>query len=207
MIAALAWLKEHKQLAALAGLLVAVFVAGRASVRQPTVHAVEQEHAKADAKGQLDQTVHAGREKITITDYAAEPIQYAPPVLATGPSRGTLQTQAARNGAIPTDFCRPIVVPGQDRIIRQTVIERGASVTETHAQTEQHQELDRKLDLTVAPSALARSIALGAEDPFGARKLHLEAGVMVTDHVGVRVGWTPANGLLAGLTPMAEFRF
>src|SRR3954468_881869 len=83
MIAALAWLKEHKQLAALAGLLVAVFFAGlfagRASVRQPAVHEVVQERAKDDAKGQLDQTVHAGREKITITDYAAEPIQYAPP--------------------------------------------------------------------------------------------------------------------------------
>src|SRR3954469_9065993 len=79
MTAAMAWLKDHKALVALAALVVAAFVAGRASVREPTVREKGTEPAQADAKGQLDRTVHAGREKIPITDYAAEPIQYAPP--------------------------------------------------------------------------------------------------------------------------------
>src|SRR5207253_2157959 len=65
--------------------------------------------------------------------------------------------------AAAPDFCRPIVVPGEDRIIRQTVIERGPSTTETHAQAEQHQVEDHKLELTIAPAAKSYSLFVGGQ--------------------------------------------
>lgn len=148
--AVIAFLAKHRQLALFAGAILAVFstgyCAGRHSVAQPAVHEALQEHARADVNSQVDTTTHAGPERITVTDYDVGP--WVP----SGTSAFPPKKEEA--GSEPyTAFCRPITVPGQDRIIRQTVIERGASLTETHAATEAHQEQDRKLDLTLSPAA------------------------------------------------------
>jgi hypothetical protein len=154
--------------------LLLAFLAGGAADHfllrpaQPTVHEVATSTAKADEKGTLDSKTSAGAEKITITEYAQDVGGWAPPVLPLGTSsfQSTKGEVAVREPGMPNDFCRPVVVPGEDRILRQTVIERGPSTTESHATNEAHQEQAQSLDLTISPASRLE-LQLGLEDVFG----------------------------------------
>lgn len=180
--AAWTWAKEHKHLLLLVGVVVAAFFAGRFSARQPSVHQVATETAKADAKATTDTSSTTQSERITDTWFAV------------GPGFETPVMPDKEEPVVAANFCRPIVVPGEDRIIRQTVTERGPTTTETHAQSEQHQEQASKLELTLQPQGTPGwAVQVGLDDVLAARTLRLAARRRLFGQLWVEVAAVPSG--------------
>lgn len=169
------------------GLLLGAFAAWRLLPRPaPAVHLVEASHEVAS----LAQRVEEGAGRTTITEFApacAGPMQLVP---------GPLRTVPGPERLVP--------VPGPERVVRQTVIERGPVVTVTAATVES--ETHRELVVTpAAPPAWAVSagaqllpdqrLEVGLEHrllgPVWARAWALQPLALAAPAVGVglRVEW------------------
>lgn len=119
----------------------------------PAVHAVEASREVA----QLAQRVEESGSTTTITDFA--PVDPRCPVqIVPGPER--LVPGPVREGA-PV-FVQGPPVPGPERIVRQTVIVKGPSTTDTKAETatEHHAELVLTPPPVLPPAGWAATLGL-----------------------------------------------
>lgn len=190
---------------ALAALSLALaFAAGWVAHRPPPAPAValktEDTAQKADDK-KTDQHKAEGPVQIvtqTVTKYRDVPV----PATCTAT-------------VLPGVAHGQVFEPELAEVDTTTTETRGPVVTDTH-ELEHATETDTsKLDLTVTPPPAGPrySVALGLDDPLGAQSPHVEVGfrLLTIPIVGLplwlRVGSTPARGLVHGTTVMGEVQF
>ena len=187
MIAALAFVRAHWQIFAVAAVFGSGVAAGRYSrPPAPAVHEVLDAHAKVDEAQKLDEHKVEGPETITKT---VEEFEVNPP-------RG-LPSQNGSAVMVLTGPDSPRNVPAATVLVKRTVTvtQRGPEVVDIHRAAEQHLVTDQHLDLTITPPAPRPgwAVEVGLEDALGARALRLEVRRHLLGPFWVGLSATPAR--------------
>lgn len=78
----------------------------------------------------------------------------------------------------------------------ETTTHRAPSSIDTNTKARSDEQFAQHTDLRITPAPRPRwALGAGLEDPFGSRKLRLEAGMRLIGPVWLRTGLTPARGL------------
>lgn len=160
------WLRAHWRLAAAAGALAGAFLGGRLSVRPPAPSlALRQDTALQQASAQ---------------------------VVAKLDQKGA-EDVVRRTFRPPPAGCPPGTPP---TLASETTIHRGAERIDTNSQSRSDEQLDQHTDLRITPASPPRwALGAGLEDPLGARRVRIDAGMRLLGPVWLRAGAAPARGL------------
>lgn len=150
---------------------------------QPALHQVDLRHYEDDGSGLVQIHQVAGPERIVVRKFAAICPQPSP----------------------EPGFTRPTGVALEDRLVEETVTERGPTTTDTVAAARQHTESDRKVDLTITPPARPGwAFQAGVDDVLGAQPIRLELRRRLFAGAWVGIAAVPSRGHL-GVSAALEF--
>ncbi len=198
----LSWLLAHWKPLAGALALAAAFAAGwkvRGPPPQPSLVLKQNASSEKASASDAETTTDKGPTR-TVVD---ETVYDAPP---PGPAPAEC----------PNTKLIPVPMPGPVRVVRHTVIEQGPERVRTETVERAQEQEQQNLAMTVTPAAarLPRyAFAAGFEDVLGAQSPHLELGMRVLTiplldkPLWLRMGNTPARGLLKGTSLMVEIQF
>lgn len=145
--------REHWRPLALAGLCLACFTAGRFSVRPApaaAVHEVLQEHKVDDKKADTEQHADVGGWTKTTYEFAAGESSNAPPTQPDAVAHGE---QREHRLCKPEDGGVAPPAPFPPGLVEMVVERHDPTVIETHSHDVEQVTSDRRLDLTITPSA------------------------------------------------------